>query len=82
MSVVVYTKNNCPDCVKAKTLLAVKGEPYNEISVNTDIMREEFMKAFPNARKVPYIIINGEHIAGYEKLVEYFDNRKQLLTEA
>jgi glutaredoxin 3 len=67
----VYSKDNCPYCVKAKNLLNAHGIEFTEIKIGVDITRDEFLEAFPNARTVPQIILEGEHIGGYTKLVEY-----------
>ena len=32
----IYSKNNCPFCVQAKTLLESKGVPYTEINIEHD----------------------------------------------
>jgi glutaredoxin len=68
--ILVYTKDNCPHCVKAKTLLQVRGLEYSEVVIGKDITREEFMEAFPNARTVPQIIFDDKNIGGYEELVQ------------
>ena len=80
--IVVYTKDACPSCNKAKALLALKGKTYTEVNVGQDIIREQFMNLFPNVKTVPFIIIDGVQIGGYDKLAEYFDNSsRQYLTE-
>lgn len=80
--IVVYSKSNCPACNQAKNLLAIKGQSYNEINIDTPTMRETFMEQFPGVRSVPYILINGQAIGGYSELKEYFDNNtKQFLAE-
>jgi glutaredoxin 3 len=67
----VYSKDNCPYCVKAKNLLNARGIEFTEIKIGVDITRDEFLETFPSARTVPQIILEGEHIGGYTKLVEY-----------
>ena len=67
---VVYTKDNCPYCVKAKALLKGYGLEYKEIVIGRDISREEFLDTYPNARTVPQIILDGEHIGGYDDLAK------------
>ena len=49
-----------------------KGHEYTEIKIGQDIMREEFIFTFPGVKTVPFIIINGEHIGGYDRLTEWF----------
>lgn len=81
MTVTIYTKDNCPHCVGAKNLLLLKGKPYNEIKIGSDIMREQFLENFPHVKTVPYIIIDGSPVGGFSDLKEYFENDKQFLTE-
>lgn len=71
-SVIIYTKENCPFCVKAKEQFSQKNQTYTEMKIGEDLTRENFMELFPNVRTVPYIIINGDEIGGYDKLVEYY----------
>jgi len=71
--VIVYSKPNCPYCVKAKHLLEMRQIPFVEQVVGKDVTREELLEAAPNARTVPQIIINGKSIGGYDQLVTYID---------
>lgn len=82
MNTIVYTKNECPYCTKAKALLTAKGLVYTEVNVGEDIMREDFISLFPNVQTVPFIMIEGKQIGGYVALVEYFNNQKEFLTES
>lgn len=68
--ITVYTKDNCPYCIKAKALLKSRGLEFKEIAIGKDISREDFLDQFPNIRTVPQIIMNGEHIRGYDGLVK------------
>lgn len=79
--ILVYSKPDCPYCVKAKMLLRLRDVPYVESVVGKDILREDFVSLFPDVRSVPLIVIDGVKIGGYDQLVEWFDNRPQLLAE-
>lgn len=68
--IVVYTKENCPYCVKSKALLKGYGLEYTEASIGKDITREEFLEKFPEARTVPQIVIDGELVGGFEELAK------------
>ena len=69
MEVIIYSKNNCSNCLKAKNRLS-KFNP-KIIMLNEDINREEFFEKFPNNKTVPQIIINNNHIGGYEDLEKW-----------
>ena len=66
MKVVIYGKEYCPFCDKAKMRLS----KYNPkiFMLDKDFTREEFFKKFPNAKTFPQIIINNEHIGTYDHL--------------
>lgn len=72
--VTVYSKDNCPFCVKAKSLLQKSNIEFTEMKVGEDVTREELLAIIPNARSVPQIVINDKIIGGYDDLVEYLEN--------
>ena len=69
----VYSKDNCPFCVKAKMLLEMKQVTFVEKKVGVDVTREQLLEIAPLARTVPQILIDGEVIGGYDQLTQYFD---------
>ena len=76
---VVYSKPNCPSCVKAKALLKNKNIPYVEKIIGQDIAVETLLKEFevnglPAPRTAPQVILHGKYVGGYEKLVEHMDS--------
>ncbi len=75
MKVIIYTKDNCPYCVKAKSLLSIKNAPYTEVNIGKEITREDFISLFPEQKTVPLIIIDEVKVGGYDQLREYYDNR-------
>jgi glutaredoxin len=68
-SMIIWSKQNCPYCVKAKSLLTKKGYEYEERVINEGWTREQLLEAVPNARTVPQIFIGEELIGGYDQLV-------------
>lgn len=79
MNVLIYSKKDCPSCIKAKSLLNVKGIQYRESIIGEDILREDFVATFPDVRTAPFIIVDGVKVGGYEQLREYLDNRPEFL---
>lgn len=65
---VVWSKYHCPYCDQAKALLEQKGIPYEERKIGDGYSREELLEAVPNARTVPQIFIDDEHIGGFIEL--------------
>ena len=69
MEVVIYSRNNCGYCDRAK----IKLQKYNPKihMLNIDFTRDEFFIKFPNAKTFPQIIINNKHIGGYHELQKW-----------
>jgi glutaredoxin len=79
MNVLVYTKKDCSSCVKAKSLLNLRGISFRESVIGEDILREDFTTMFPEVRMAPFVIIDGVKVGGFEQLREYLDNRPEFL---
>lgn len=67
-NVVIYTKESCPYCVLAKTLLTQHGFAFSEIRIDLDDSKREEMMRLSNKRTVPQIFIDGQSIGGYDDL--------------
>lgn len=76
-NILIYSKNNCGYCVKAKNLLKNLGLKYIEKKfedfTSTEALFEDIGK---NVRSMPQIKINGELIGGYNQLVEYLHDKR------
>ena len=72
---VVWTRDNCPYCVKAKSMLASKGIRFEERNLSTgEWTREQLLEAVPDARTVPQIWLHGDYVGGCTELEQYFDD--------
>ncbi len=68
--VIMYTKDYCPYCHRAKALLDVKGVKYEEIdffTLSEDKQRALFDKT-EGYTSVPQIFIGDEFIGGFDQL--------------
>ena len=68
----IYTKPSCPSCLNTKMFLQSKGLEYTEIKIGKDISREEFLEKFPEARTVPWVLVDGNLIGGYENVKAFY----------
>ena len=68
MKAVVWSKENCPFCVQAKSLLKARGIEFEERNVSRDWTREQLLAAVPNARTLPQIFLDDQHIGGFTDL--------------
>ena len=67
-SIVIYSKEHCSYCVRAKQLLEAKGFSYHEIRVDLDEKALQEMLTRSQRRTVPQIFINNQPIGGYDDL--------------
>ena len=84
MHAVIYTKDNCPYCTKAKMLMTNRGITYDEKLVNSTgpdnrelkenqswSTREQLLEAVPTARTFPQIWLGDLYIGGCDALETY-----------
>ena len=75
MKIVIYSKNNCQFCNKAKHMISSLGLEYEEKSLEKDFdsdttkLIEDIGKP---VRTMPQIKIDGQLIGGYNQLIEHF----------
>jgi len=76
MNIVIYSKPNCPWCVKAKELMNKLHLNYDEKVLDMDYTRDELKQLVPEnlPLTVPQIFVYNKRIGGYEDFVEYCDN--------
>lgn len=67
-SVVVYSKDHCSSCVRAKQLLDANGARYELIDLTGDIDGMREVARLTGRMTLPQVIIAGEHIGGFEDL--------------
>ena len=66
--ILIYTKDYCGYCARAKALLTAKGAAYTEIDVTHDAALQAEMMERSGRRTVPQIFIDGRHIGGFDDL--------------
>ena len=68
MKAIVWSKDACPFCVQAKALLELRGIEFEERNVSQDWTREQLLEAVPDARTLPQIFLDDQHIGGFTDL--------------
>jgi glutaredoxin 3 len=73
MEIIIYSKENCTFCTKAKLLVKNLGLEYTEKKLedfeSTEAMLKDIGKPI---RTMPQIKVDNKLIGGYNQLVEYF----------
>ncbi|WP_125559136.1 MULTISPECIES: glutaredoxin 3 [Pseudoalteromonas] len=68
--VVIYTKDYCPYCHRAKALLDSKGVTYTEYDIGAQPeLREEMISKANGGHTVPQIFIKAQHIGGCDDMM-------------
>jgi len=70
MEVVIWSRDDCPYCTKAKEWFNQQEIDYTENKLYNEEQRLAFFQKFPGVRTVPQIIIDGKRIGGYDDLME------------
>lgn len=67
---IIYSRDNCPWCAKAKELLEAKGLPYEELKLGIDYDKEQLRSKLGGIDRltVPQIFHEGNYIGNYEGL--------------
>jgi glutaredoxin 3 len=68
--VVVYSKEYCSFCKRAKALLQSKNIAFEEVDVTSDAVLQEKVQRLSGRRTVPQIFIDGKSVGGFEELRE------------
>ena len=78
MTITIYTKDYCPYCVKAKSLLSSLGANYEEVDITNspDTIMELVKKA--GMRTVPQIFVGDECLGGYDSIAKLHEEGKLL----
>lgn len=69
-NVIIYTRQLCGYCARAKQLLAAKGVAFDERDATVDpAFRQEMMRRAPGRSTFPQIFVGETHVGGCDDLV-------------
>lgn len=76
MNFIIYSKLNCPFCVKIKQVLDLLVKNSSESSVkilelDEDFSREAFIEKFGKNSTFPQVIMDGLHLGGCTDTIQY-----------
>ncbi len=66
--ILIYSKDPCPYCVKAKLLLQRKKKLFTEIKITDEKIKDEMIKKSGGRMTVPQIFIGDFHVGGCDDL--------------
>ena len=68
MKAIIWSKPNCPQCTSAKQLLKFNNIEYEEKNIADGHKIQDLLALVPNAKTMPQIWLDEEHIGGYLEL--------------
>ena len=66
--VIIYTRDNCPNCEIAKRILSAASIEYIDVDITLGNRLQNFLAEYPDARQMPQIFINDQRVGGVEGL--------------
>lgn len=69
--VTIFTREGCPFCAKAKSMLQANELNYEEIVIAQHGITNKTLRAISNSKTVPQVFIDGKLIGGSEALESY-----------
>jgi glutaredoxin 3 len=62
--VIIYTRDNCPNCDTAKRILSTANIEYIDVNITLGNRLQNFLAEYPDARQMPQIFINDQRVGG------------------
>lgn len=75
MQAVLYSKDNCQECERAKMLLDSQKISYLEYKYGKDFDRRAFVGEFGEEADFPQIAIDYEHIGSLKETLQFFKEK-------
>ncbi len=66
--VIIYTRDGCPYCTRAKQLLTSKGAAFTEYNASADPSVRQKMIDQSGRNTFPQIFVNGKHLGGCDDI--------------
>lgn len=77
---IIYIKETCPYCAKAKQLLQQKNISFEEVSlISHPERRQEMIEKSGGRTTVPQVFLQGKHIGGCDDLFALYEKDGKLI---
>lgn len=76
MKAVLYTKDECMECERAKMLLESQNISYLEYKYEKDFTKRQFTSEFGSDAQFPQIAIDYKHIGGLKDTLQYLKEKE------
>ena len=72
----IFSKDNCPYCVKVKRVMEIANLDHKVVKLDEDFTREEFYKMFGFGSTFPQVMVGHERLGGSVETVKYLKEHK------
>ena len=76
MQAVLYSRENCQECDRARSLLESLSVSYLEYKLGSDYDEKQFRSEFGRRAEFPQVAIDYKHIGGLKETLHYFKEQK------
>jgi thioredoxin reductase (NADPH)/glutaredoxin 3 len=76
MQAILYTKDDCQECDRARMLLTNLNISHLEYKLQKDFDEKQFYAEFGKDAFFPQIAIDYKHVGGLKEALQYFKDRK------
>lgn len=71
MNFTVYSKQNCPYCIKVKQVLELTGSNFEIQILEEDFTREDFYAKFGEGSTFPQVVCNDKKLGGCVDTIKF-----------
>jgi glutaredoxin len=75
MQAVLYSKNDCLECDRARSLLGSLGASHLEYKLGSDYTEKQFLAEFGDRAEFPQVAIDYKHIGGLKETLQYLKEK-------
>ena len=78
MTFIIYSKENCPHCLKIKQVMDLTEQKYVVYTLDMDFTREDFYGRFGRGSTFPQVTINEQNVGGCSETIKYLREQRIL----
>lgn len=78
MQAVLYTKDNCQECDRARMLLNTLNVSHLEYTLSKDFTEKQFRSEFGSQASFPQVAIDYKHVGSLKETLQFFKEKEMI----
>lgn len=78
MQAVLYTKDNCQECDRARMLLNTLNVSHLEYKLSKDFNEKQFYSEFGSQASFPQVAIDYKHVGSLKETLQFFKEKEMI----